>query len=220
METLLYLVGGVANLVAIAGGAVAAVFICWAGIQWMMSSGDPQKISMARSSVIGVLVGLILIGSSFLIPDAVNQRLLRPATGVSLEGVVGIDCDRELRRQLVNTRTANNAERMNRLVQRIQASREGCHPEAWAPVVIDAWSATYVLGMGSATNCSGPEIGKTDVPRGLQTPGGGDNVRNSTARDAQNNIFMMFHAGYTERPSDGARCWLYSSRLKIWDREF
>ena len=213
VETILYLFGGIANMVAVAGGAVAAIFIGWAGIQWMMASGDPQKMSHARSSVIGVLVGLVLLGASFLIPDAINQRLIRPATGVSLESVVGLDCDRMLKNQLVRQRTASDWQKMGVVVRRVQASREECNAAVWAPVITRIRS-------GGWSRCNGVEIGQTDVPRGLQEPGASTVVKNTTSRDAKNNIIVYFGANPNERPSDGAWCWLYSSRLKIWDQEY
>ena len=221
METVLFIFGGIANMVAVLGGSVAAIFVAWAGIKWMMSSGEPQKISEARSSIIGVIIGLLVVGSSFLIPDAINQRLIRPATGVSLEGVVGLDCDRVLQNQLVRTRTASDAARMNALVRQVQSSKEGCSIDNWSPKISPVRAITPVVGypFGSIPGrCIGNEIGQTDVPRGLQQPGSTDLVRNTTVRDADNNIMVYFDL--TNKPSDGAGCWLYHSRLKIWDRSY
>ncbi len=221
METVLFMFGGIANLVAVLGGSVAAIFVSWAGIKWMTSSGEPQKISEARSSLIGVLIGLLLVGASFMIPDAINQRLIRPATGQNLSGVVGLDCDRVLQKQLVRTRTASDADRMNSMIRQVQASKEGCGLDNWSPLVSPVRAVTpnnpFLYGLGSA-RCEGPEIGQTDVPRGLQQPGGGADVRNATVRDADNNIMIYFDT--EKKPSDGAGCWIYHSRLKIWDRSY
>ena len=221
METVLFIFGGIANLVAIFGGSLAAIFVAWAGIKWMMSSGEPQKISEARSSLIGVIIGLLIVGSSFLIPDAINQRLIRPATGVSLQGVVGLDCDRVLQNQLVRTRTASDSARINVLIKQVQASKEGCGIDNWSPVVSPVRAVLTYTGYDPAkdgTRCAGAEIGQTDVPRGLQEPGGGNAVRTTTVRDADNNLMVYFNLD--SKPSDGASCWLYHSRLKIWDRAY
>ena len=42
MEALVQMFGGAATLIAVLGGAMATICFAWAGIQWMMASGDPQ----------------------------------------------------------------------------------------------------------------------------------------------------------------------------------
>ena len=209
MEQLLYLVGGVANLIAIVGGALAAVFIGWAGIQWMMAGGDPQKMSQARLSVVGVVIGMLLIGSSFLIPDAVNQRILRPATGVGLENVPGIDCDRIFKRALITDRTASHWGGMQRLIRQVQSQVASCSPEMWNPSV--------ELIMGGTCTESQVRIGQSPIPPGLRRAGT-NAYRNHSGRDNENNILVMFRNDFP--PADGSSCWLYTSRLKIWDQAY
>ena len=51
MEALVQMFGGAATLIAVLGGAMATIFFAWAGIQWMMASGDPQKIGQARDGI-------------------------------------------------------------------------------------------------------------------------------------------------------------------------
>ena len=215
METVLFLFGGIANIVAAIGGALSAVFLGWVGIQWMMASGDVQKLAQARSSLIGTLVGLCILGLSFLIPDAINQRLLRPTTGVDLTGVVGASCDNILRNQLVRNRQADDPFKMNTLVRQIQAARDGCDSEVWSPVVS--------IRVGSTSSLTRPcyriEVGQTDIPAGLKMPGSPDAiVRARSGRDEKNNVVV--HFSDSDLPADNSACWLYHSRLKIWDQDY
>ena len=60
--------------IALVGGALSAIFVIWAGFQWMTASGDPQKMAQARMSLIGTIVGICIMGVGFIIPS-VNQRV-------------------------------------------------------------------------------------------------------------------------------------------------
>ena len=211
MEPILYLFGGVANFVAALGGALAAIFIGWAGIQWMMASGDPQKMGQARMSVIGTIVGLVLVGGSFIIPDAINERILRPA-GTNLEtSGPGLDCDRSLKNTLVRNRWASSPDRMMIVVRGIQARVPECNPNLWDPDIPE-------LAAGAGCSSVGvTRIGSSDVPKGLEKPGSNE-VRAWSGRDDDNNILVKFSS--SKRPADSASCWLYVSRLKIWDQTY
>ena len=212
MEPILYLFGGVASLIAVLGGSIAAIFVAWSGIQWMMAGGDPQKISQARASIIGTMVGLVLVGSSFIIPDAINQRILRPSGAHSVMTSAGVDCDGALKNNLISARWAGNAPRMQRVVQSIQSQIDGCSSEIWHPVIYD----------GVNGSCSGhalTQIGSSKIPKGLLMPGSMNRLKWGSGRDSENNIFVDF-GGFDDGPSDSADCWLYVSRLKIWDRSY
>lgn len=45
----------------------ALAFVIFAGIQWVMSGGDKQKIQSARNRLIYSIIGLIVISISFFI---------------------------------------------------------------------------------------------------------------------------------------------------------
>lgn len=51
----------VANIISILGGIVAIIVIIIGGLQYVTSVGDPQKVSSARSMIIGAIVGLLII---------------------------------------------------------------------------------------------------------------------------------------------------------------
>ena len=210
MENLVQMFGGAATLIAVLGGAMATIFFAWAGIQWMMASGDPQKIGQARMALIGAAVGLVIVGASFIVPEVISERIIEPSGGAAIHNADGLSCDRVLRNQLVLQRSASNAERMNSVVKQIQAQRAECGAEVWAPVVVDEVAANECSKDG--------KIGNTDVPRGLQvtvTPVDAAVVHISR-RDADNKLIVYL----TPFPSDSARCWLYSARLRVWDQGY
>ena len=212
MEPILFLFGGVANLIAVVGGSVAAIFIGWAGIQWMMAAGEPQKISQARMSLIGSVVGLVIIGASFIIPDAINERILRPSGVSSVVTSAGVNCDGALKNNLISARWAGTGDRMQTVVKAIQSQTEGCSSDIWNPDI----SSELGGGCSGSPQGTDPSIGSSSIPKGLMLPGTMNRVRQSSGRDSDNNIYVSFN----NPPSDGAKCWLYLSRLKIWDQNY
>ena len=235
MEALVQMLGGAATLIAVLGGAMATIFFAWAGIQWMMASGDPQKIGQARMALIGAAVGLVIVGAAFIVPEVISERIIEPAGGTAIENAAGLSCDRVLKNQFVFQRAASNEARMNAVVKQIQAQRSECAADIWNPKVIDA--ATVVAAVVGGADASGggclsaasefTEIGDTDVPRGLQksanpptpaTATSSGSVRHNSSRDADNNVVVHFL--HTQLASDSAKCWLYSSRLRTWDQEY
>ena len=206
---------GTATLIAVLGGAISTIFFAWAGIQWMMAAGDPQKISQARMSLIGAAVGLIIVGAAFIVPEVISERIIEPAGGTA-----GLSCDRVLKNQFVFQRAASTAERMNAVIKQIQAQRAECASDIWGPIVWEATPDFQAAGCIPDDAGEFATIGDTDVPRGLEIPG--DNLEGAVSlvsrRDADNNIIV--HWDFADRPTDSARCWLYVDRLKTWDQEY
>ena len=219
MEAVVQMFGGAATLIAVLGGAISTIFFAWAGIQWMMAAGDPQKISQARMALIGAAVGLIIVGAAFIVPEVISERIIEPAGGSAIHGTAGLSCDRVLKNQFVFQRSASTGERMNAVIKQIQAQRDECAADIWNPEVMKE-----VTGVGVNCIWSGPhpDIGDTDVPRGLHYGGNIDdekeNVRRKSGRDSDNNIIVHFLS--TARPTDSAKCWMYVERLKTWDQEY
>ncbi len=56
----------------IAGIFLLVIYIVWAGIQWITSGGDKQKISTARSRLTAAVIGLIIILLATAIVNAVG----------------------------------------------------------------------------------------------------------------------------------------------------
>ena len=219
METIIDVVGGIGRVVAIFGGVLSAVFVAYAGIQWMTATGDPQKMSQARMSLVGAVVGLIIVGVAFLIPGVISELVIEPAGGIAVEAQQGTDCDGIFRRQLVVQRAVSRPEHMNYLIARIQGSRDECRAGFWNPFVhltslTPAVPCLDVLtGTASATNPH--TIGGVVVPSGLLTSS--YLPRGRSSRDSNNDIIVHFRlVPESSVPSDGAVCWLYDGTLDIW----
>ena len=147
MEELATIMGNVARLLAIVGGGLSAVAVCYAGIMWMTASGDPNKMGQARMALMGAVGGLVIVGIAFIVPRIISQAVIEPVGGVSLQSDVGLDCDRVLRNQLIFQRGASTAAKMNVVIRQIQAQRDECTSESWDPTVNDA-----VTGGAAAAN--------------------------------------------------------------------
>ena len=211
MEALVQMFGGAATLIAVLGGAMATIFFAWAGIQWMMASGDPQKIGQARMALIGAAVGLVIVGAAFIVPEVISERIIEPAGGTAIENAAGLSCDRVLKNQLVFQRAASNNARMNAVIKQIQAQRAECASDIWNPKIQDANDP-------ESGGCTGSTVGDTDVPRGLHFSSTVEYVRQISGRDSDNNIIV--HFADSGQPSDSATCWLYVDRLRNWDQEY
>lgn len=51
----------IANIIAIIAGIAAVIVIIVAGIQYMLSTGDPTKVNNAKNAILYALVGLVVI---------------------------------------------------------------------------------------------------------------------------------------------------------------
>lgn len=57
-------------------GAVAVLIVTFAGTQYVLSQGDPQKVAKAKQTIIFALVGLVIIILSYSIVSFVVTRLV------------------------------------------------------------------------------------------------------------------------------------------------
>lgn len=71
------------SILFVLGIILALVFIVVAGIQWVMSSGDKQKIQSARNRLMYSIIGLIVIFLSFFIVQTIITLLFSGAGGGS-----------------------------------------------------------------------------------------------------------------------------------------
>ena len=203
------LVENFARFAAAVGLAVAAPLFAWGGYLWMTSMGDPNRSAAARNAVISVVIGIIIIGSSFFLPRVVGEFVVAPAGGVVFEREPGINCDGMLRQQLVINRSASTPTRMNFLVERIQGRYEDCNPAFWAPKVRDRGHSH----VGGCYDTGDKSIAGVEIPEGLER-----GTSRPSRRDARNNI--MVHFLYPEHPADGSICWMYVSSLESWVEEY
>ena len=232
MDELASIFNNVARLVAIVGGGISTVALCYAGIMWMTASGDPQKMGQARMALMGAIGGLVIVGIAFIVPRIVSQAVIEPVGGVALGGEAGADCDQVLKNQLVFQRGASTAANMNVVIAQLQAQRDECTSETWNPVVDDKG---YIPQTGTAalSGCFATadaskevppaivEIGDTRVPRSLHDENDLEKtVRKTSGRDSNNNIIVYWGKSVAERPTDAAACWLYVARIRIWDENY
>ena len=199
---------------AIFGGGLAGVCIAWAGILLMMSMGEPMKVAQARVAVMGAAGGLILVGLAFVIPNAVSEVVIEPMGGAGLVNSPGLDCDKVLKRGLVEQRTASTVRNMQELVNFVQAGRNGCGEESWGPVVKadDYMPSSCFLGSGTALT-----VDRMPLPASFYRVDGGVTTASKVpGRDSSNNILVYWSDECDERPSDSALCWLYLASLKKW----
>ena len=189
MENVLFIVNGIAWIMGALGAALSVVYIVYSGYLFMSSQGDPQRMAQARTSLIGVAVGLVIIGGAFIIPTTISRYVIEPAGGVRVEPRAGADCDRILKDQLVVQRTAGDPKRMQFVISQIQGRRDECALDLWSPVV--RHREGYPVG------CNFPggdhKVGEIPVPKGLKASG---SVVNKSSRDADNNIIVYWvHPG-------------------------
>ncbi len=230
MEELGSVMGNVARLVAMVGGGLSAIAVCYAGILWMTSGGDPQKAGQARLALMGAIAGLVIVGIAFIVPRIISQAVIEPVGGVALQSDIGLNCDSVLRSQFVFQRGASTEGNMAVVVRQIQAQRQECPPDVWNPQVDDpddaagaekCWNqaSTPAAGFIGTAGAAG-KVGASQVPRGLRI-GNVDTglVRALSGRDSDNNIIVYWSTA-ANRPSDGGKCWLYVARLRTWSENY
>ena len=204
-------ISGAARAVALIGGALSALFVIWAGIQWMTASGDPQKMAQARMSLIGTVVGVVIVGIGFLIPGVISEFIIEPAGGVAIESSPGINCDGILRDRLLVYRAASTHQGMNLLVKQVQSQRKECDPGIWNPVVK---AATVADGDGCRDVGADPAtVGGLVVP-GSFWSGSGPELDGVSGRNSRNSVMVYWDD--VDKPSDGSFCWLYNDTFDAW----
>ncbi len=227
VEDVINVINGVAWIVAAVGIALSVVFIVWSGYLFISSQGDPQGIARARMSLIGVVVGIVIIGGAFIFPTTISRYVIEPAGGIKIDPRVGADCDGLLRTQLVFQRNASTPERMQYVVNQIQAQNDECRPDLWYPVI-------KVHGTGFAHGCRDVDTSSPPQPiwhiGGVQVPEtslrDGSQLATNSTRDSDNNIMVYFiHPDDSSDenkglPSNGAVCWMYVVAFSAWSEGY
>ena len=234
MEEMSNLISNIARFLAFGIGGVSVIVFLYAGFLFMTAAGDPQNTAKARMAIFGAFIGLVVAGAAFVIPRIVSQAIIEPAGGVSIVTDGQISCDTLLEEQLVAQRGANNGTRMNEIIRLIQ-QRQECSPEIWNPLVIPGAVVYKAAASVNATDSpcfknSSPKVGthlvgSAQLPIGLSANGanGGDVIKRSY-RDPSNNILVLFTsvttANASRLPGDDSICWLYTSRVRSWTRNY
>lgn len=75
-----------AEVTSIAGNAIAMglqivglfffVLVVYAGFRWMLSQGEEDKITSARNTIVGAVIGLVITVSAYAITSFINTRVL------------------------------------------------------------------------------------------------------------------------------------------------
>ncbi|GIW62169.1 MAG: hypothetical protein KatS3mg089_1021 [Patescibacteria group bacterium] len=79
------IIGTIFTYLLIAGALVAIIFLIWGGIKWITSRGDKTKVESARYTIIGAIIGLIIVFASFLIINLVTNTLFKVSDVTQLE---------------------------------------------------------------------------------------------------------------------------------------
>ncbi len=234
MDEITTIFGSLSRLLAIVGGGISTVAVCYAGILWMTSSGDPQNMSKARMALMGAVGGLIIVGIAFIVPRIIGETVVEPVGGNIGGTEAGQNCDDILQNQFVFQRNASTVEALNAVISVIQNQRvEQCSVDVWKPKVVKAAAASGsdpVQGCYAAAGATTySSIGTQDVPSGLHEDNDPTSSTNSTpknqnprydsGRDRDNNIIIHWSSKAEEKPTDNSKCWMYVSRLSTWSVE-
>ena len=218
---------GILRFVAIFGGALSALFVAYAGLQWITAAGDPQRMAQARNGLIGVLVGMIMVGSAVLVPGVLSRTIIEPAGGGRVDaGYSELGCDSILMRQLVLQRQARGPSQMDRVIDLIQGRYPSCTLDQWDLRVLPRG---HTDSGAIANECTGSGALQSDISavrmEGLQVPRGLLVAVNDggivvwkfpdvSTRDLEDNILVLWTPSHA--PSGAVHCWVYFSRYGVW----
>ena len=88
-EGLVPFLSNVLKLIAVAGGLFALINLVFAGIQYIGSSGDPQKTSQAWAKIYLSLIGLIVIVGSYALAAILGLLLFGSADAILSPTIYG-----------------------------------------------------------------------------------------------------------------------------------
>lgn len=71
------IVNKVANILAVIGGIIAVVYIIIAGISYITSGGDAQRVTAAKGRLISGIIGLLIIAFAWVLVGIVTGVILR-----------------------------------------------------------------------------------------------------------------------------------------------
>src|SRR5690242_5987264 len=66
---------GISNILAIVAGLTAVIIIIVSGLKYVLAAGDPAKTKGAKDSIIGAVIGLVVIGLADSLITLVLSRL-------------------------------------------------------------------------------------------------------------------------------------------------
>lgn len=69
------LLSRILNLLLLLGAAAALIFLIIGGFKWITAGGDKTKVEAARSTIVGAIIGLIVVFLSFFVINFVFKLL-------------------------------------------------------------------------------------------------------------------------------------------------
>jgi hypothetical protein len=61
------IVSNIITILIIGAIVIAVVFLVWGGIKWILSGGDKSKVESARGTIIGAIIGLVIVFLSYFL---------------------------------------------------------------------------------------------------------------------------------------------------------
>ena len=211
--------GAVAFAILGMGGVIA---LCYGGWLYQTSFGDQQQQMKARNAVWGGVLGVLIGGFSFAIPEILSSEILARSGGDPIVVRASSECDEVLKNRLAHEVHANTAARMQQLVRLVQAdNRDGCGADLWNPVVgVDAGGSGIAAYADYRSACFGQRpnsspavrylygtsnprvpvngifgVGGLEIPASLtyDLSGGWNGIpRAFSSRDSRNNVLVYF----------------------------
>jgi len=81
-EALASLIGFFIQIVFLVGGLAALVYLLWGALDWLMSSGEKEKIQKAQNKIMNAVIGLLLIVVSFTVFSFIMGTVLGGKFGI------------------------------------------------------------------------------------------------------------------------------------------
>ncbi len=82
------LVSNILTVLIIIAIVIALIFLVWGGIKWITSGGDKAKVESARNTIIGGIVGLVLVFLGYFIVTLVAGIFGISITNLSLPSLL------------------------------------------------------------------------------------------------------------------------------------
>ncbi len=74
-QTLLDYIGSIIKIALTLGGVIALVIFLWGVLQYGLSFGDDSKTTKAKQTMLGAIIGIVIMASAFAIVQLVWNQL-------------------------------------------------------------------------------------------------------------------------------------------------
>jgi TRAP-type C4-dicarboxylate transport system permease small subunit len=73
-ETVTSILSTIIGWFLLVAGAIAVIYLIWAGYTYITSAGDPEKATKARNSILYAAIGIVVIVLSYVIVNTVAKE--------------------------------------------------------------------------------------------------------------------------------------------------